>query len=138
MKDAENHEPQSLAENRHRSPPLADLPEPENPDRPPEPGLTFRKRPAESDRMKSFLKNLELLLAARGWSKQQLADKAGMTRSMVSRLMTSDRTANIETLERVAAACGKTLSEMFRESQKSTPPQKTLAKNTKSTKPKNS
>lgn len=73
---------------------------------------------AKYDAMTTFQTNVESLLEQRGWSKQDLADRLGMDRSQLSKVIRGQNAATIRTLERIASEFGLTLYDLFRPSEK--------------------
>ena len=58
-------------------------------------------------------KRIKKLRQAEGWTQQELADKAQITKSMVSYIESGKRNPNTKTLEKIAAALGMSLVEFL-------------------------
>lgn len=65
------------------------------------------------DAMSTLQKNVESLLEEKGWSKQDLADKLGMDRSQLSKIIRGQNAATVQTLERIAEGLDMKLYELF-------------------------
>lgn len=61
----------------------------------------------------NFALNVRRLRNSRGWSQEELADRAGYSRQYVSYLETSRQMATLESLERIAKAFGVAAGEML-------------------------
>lgn len=70
------------------------------------------------DAMTTFQENVETLLAERGWSKQDLADRLGMDRSQLSKVIRGQNAATIRTLERIANEFDLSLYDLFKPAEK--------------------
>lgn len=64
--------------------------------------------------MQTFSQNLAKLLAAKGMTKQALADLTGLSRSHVSRIVHGHMSITVDTAAGIAHAIGVDLSELFR------------------------
>lgn len=65
------------------------------------------------DAMSTFQKNVEQALSQKGWSKQDLAEKLGMDRSQLSKIIRGQNAATVKTLEHIATGLGLKLYELF-------------------------
>lgn len=65
------------------------------------------------DAMSTLQKNVESALAEKGWSKQDFADKLGMDRSQLSKIIRGQNAATVKTLEHIAEGLGLKLYELF-------------------------
>jgi len=63
--------------------------------------------------MTTLQANVESILDEKGWSKQDLADKLGMDRSQLSKIIRGQNAATVQTLERIAEGLGMKLYELF-------------------------
>lgn len=66
--------------------------------------------------MSYFAIRLKTLRAEKQWSMQDLADKAGVSKSMICKIEREEVQPTIDVAARLAIAFGKTLSEMLHES----------------------
>lgn len=63
--------------------------------------------------MKTFSENLSRILELRGWTKQDLADRCGMERSYVSKLISGQHSPKLNVAEQIARACEVELFELL-------------------------
>lgn len=67
----------------------------------------------KSNAMTTFSRNLIRILELRAWTKQDLADKCGMERSYISKLIAGQHSPSLEIAERIAKACEVELFELL-------------------------
>lgn len=67
------------------------------------------------DIRKRFGKRVKALRGARGWSQEELADRAGMHRTYISAVERAVRNPTLTVMDRIAKALGLSLSELFDE-----------------------
>lgn len=65
------------------------------------------------DIRKRFGKRVKALREARGWSQEELADRAGLHRTYVSAVERAVRNPTLTVIERIAKALDITTSELF-------------------------
>ena len=63
--------------------------------------------------MTTLQNNVEAVLEEKGWSKQDLADRLGMDRSQLSKIIRGQNAATVQTLERIAEGLEMKLYELF-------------------------
>ena len=66
----------------------------------------------------NYLKAIKTQMDKKGWSQQDLADKAGLHKSAVSLLMNSKASVNLVQLEKIARALNVPMSRIIREAEK--------------------
>lgn len=66
----------------------------------------------------NYLKVIKNHMEKKGWSQQDLADKAGLHKSAVSLLMNSKTSVNLVQLEKIARALNVPMSRIIREAEK--------------------
>lgn len=66
----------------------------------------------------TYLKAIKTQMDKKGWSQQDLADKAGLHKSAVSLLMNSKASVNLVQLEKIARALNVPMSRIIRDAEK--------------------
>ncbi len=65
------------------------------------------------DAMEVFVRNVEAAMVRNGMNKQDLADKLGMNRSQLSKIVRGKNAATLRTLDSIAKGLGMELFELF-------------------------
>lgn len=65
------------------------------------------------DIRKRFGKRVKALRDAKGWSQEELADRAGMHRTYISAVERAVRNPTLTVIERIARALGISVSKIF-------------------------
>lgn len=65
------------------------------------------------DAMSTLETNIDAILHEKGWSKNDLANRIGMDRSQLSKIIRGQNAATIQTLERIAEGLEMKLYELF-------------------------
>lgn len=60
-----------------------------------------------------FAERVKALRKAKGWSQEELADRAGVHRTFVSQIERATKRSTIDTVEKVANALGATCGELL-------------------------
>lgn len=60
-----------------------------------------------------FAERVRALRKGKGWSQEELADRAGIHRTFVSQIERATKRSTIDTVERVAKALGVTCGELL-------------------------